>query len=110
MSQISYSMTVGLPAATKDSHMSRCVELLESETESLDQEGVEAMLRNMLGRLQARSGAIEMRFTYFVRKTAPTRFRRAKSAQLRGLLAARPIRGGAILVLGSRSSRTSRIQ
>lgn len=64
------SMTVGLPAATKGTHMSRFIELLEARTEALDQEGFKRILLEMLDKLEARSGTIEMRFTYFVRKTA----------------------------------------
>jgi GTP cyclohydrolase FolE2 len=65
------SMTVGLPAVTKGTHMSRFVELLEARTEALDQERFRTILLDMLERLDARSGSIEMRFPYFVRKTAP---------------------------------------
>lgn len=65
------SMTVGLPAATKGTHMSRFIELLEARTEALDQAGFKAILLDMLKRLEAVSGAIEMRFPYFVRKIAP---------------------------------------
>ncbi|MGH8771740.1 MAG: GTP cyclohydrolase FolE2 [Burkholderiales bacterium] len=65
------SMTVGLPAVTKGTHMSRFIELLEAWTEALDQQGFRAILLDMLERLEARSGAIEIRFPYFVKKTAP---------------------------------------
>jgi GTP cyclohydrolase FolE2 len=65
------SMTVGLPAVTKGTHMSRFIELLEAQAEALDQEGFRTILLDMLERLEARSGSIEMRFPYFVRKTAP---------------------------------------
>lgn len=66
------SLTVGLPAAVKGTHMSRFVELLEAQqSRSLDQAGFKAMLFDMLDRLDADSGAIEMRFTYFAQKTAP---------------------------------------
>ena len=65
------SMTIGLPAVTKGTHMSRFIELLEVQTKALDQEGFKAIVLDMLERLEARSGAIEMRFPYFVRKTAP---------------------------------------
>jgi GTP cyclohydrolase IB len=65
------SMTVGLPAVTKGTHMSRFIELLEAQTEALDQERFKMILLNMLERLEARSGSIEMRFPYFVKKTAP---------------------------------------
>ncbi len=65
------SMTVGLPAVTKGTHMSRFIELLEAHTEALDQEGFKAIVFDILERLEAHSGAIEMRFPYFVKKTAP---------------------------------------
>lgn len=51
--------------------MSRFIELLEARTDALDQPGFKAMLLDMLERLEASSGMIEMRFPYFVQKTAP---------------------------------------
>ena len=66
-----FSMTVGLPAITKGIHMSRFVELLELQTQALDQHGFKSLLLDMLARLDARSGTIEMRFPYFMRKIAP---------------------------------------
>ena len=65
------SMTVGLAATTKGTHMSRFVELLEAQAIPLDPEGFKDLLLAMLERLEARSGSIEMRFPYFVRKSAP---------------------------------------
>jgi GTP cyclohydrolase IB len=65
------SMTVDLPALTKGTHMSRFIELLEARTEALDQRGFKTIVLDMLDRLEARSGSIEMRFPHFVRKTAP---------------------------------------
>jgi GTP cyclohydrolase FolE2 len=65
------SLTVGLPATAKGTHMSRFIELLEAQTEALDQAGFKRILLDMLDRLEARSGAIEMRFPYFAKKTAP---------------------------------------
>jgi GTP cyclohydrolase FolE2 len=64
-------MTVGLPAATRGTHMSRFIELLEAQTEALNQAGFKMILFDILKRLGARSGSIEMRFPYFVRKAAP---------------------------------------
>ena len=64
-------MTVGLPAATRGTHMSRFIELLEAQTEALNQAGFKMILLDILKRLGARSGSIEMRFPYFVRKAAP---------------------------------------
>jgi GTP cyclohydrolase I len=50
------SMTVGLPAITKGTHMSRFIELLEARSEALDQAGFKTLLLDMLERLDARSG------------------------------------------------------
>lgn len=65
------SMTVGLPASAKGTHMSRFVEVLAAHTGVLDQAGFQALVRNMLRRLDADSGAIQMTFPFFIRKTAP---------------------------------------
>lgn len=67
----SFTMTVGLAAQVKGTHMSRFIELLEAQHQPLDQAGFLAMLDAMLERLGAASGAIEMQFPYFVRKSAP---------------------------------------
>ncbi len=67
----SFTMTVGLAAQVKGTHMSRFIELLEARDQPLDRAGFMAMLDAMLERLGASSGAIEMRFPYFVRKRAP---------------------------------------
>lgn len=67
----SFSMTVSLPASAKGTHMSRFVELLEAQTEALDQRRFRSLLLRMIDRLEADSGTVEMRFPYFVKKTAP---------------------------------------
>ena len=67
----SLTMTVGLSAASKGTHMSRFIELLEASTAPLDQAGFATTVAAMLQRLEARTGSIEMRFPYFVKKTAP---------------------------------------
>lgn len=66
-----FAMTVGLEATEKGTHMSRFVELLEARTEPLSMRGFKTLLLETLQRLNAPSGAIEMRFPYFVRKAAP---------------------------------------
>lgn len=66
-----FSMGVGLAAAAKGTHMSRFVELLEAQKRPLDQRAFKSLVLDMLRRLEARSGEIEMRFPYFVTKTAP---------------------------------------
>lgn len=65
------SLTVGLSAAAKGTHMSRFVELLEESLEAMDRKRFKALVIDMLERLDAESGTIEMRFPYFARKTAP---------------------------------------
>lgn len=65
------SMTVGLPADVKGTHMSRFIEMLEAQHAPLDRRGFTAMAFNMLERLKAHSGVIEMQFPYFMKKTAP---------------------------------------
>jgi len=64
-------MTVGLPSEVKGTHMSRFVEILEGRRGILTQDGIFRMLDEMLLRLEARSGRIELVFPYFIRKTAP---------------------------------------
>ena len=65
------AMTVGLPPEVKGTHMSRFIELLEVRRGALTQDGLFAMLGEMLLRLDAASGRIELTFPYFIRKTAP---------------------------------------
>jgi GTP cyclohydrolase I len=65
------ALTVGLPPEVKGTHMSRFVELLEAPRGALDSAGILAMLAEMLVRLDARSGRIELSFPYFIRKAAP---------------------------------------
>ena len=65
-----YSMTVALPPSAKGTHMSRFVELLEAHG-PLDARRFRAMVHDMLHRLGAARGTIEMAFPYFARKAAP---------------------------------------
>jgi len=66
-----FSMTVGLAAVEKGTHMSRFVELLEAQTEALSPSRFRTTVADMLDRLDASSETIEMQFPYFVRKSAP---------------------------------------
>jgi GTP cyclohydrolase FolE2 len=66
-----FSMSVALSPTVKGTHMSRFIALLERQTESLDTAGFRALASAMLKRLNASRGTIEMRFPYFVTKTAP---------------------------------------
>ena len=65
------ALTVGLPPEVKGTHMSRFVELLEGHSGALTQDGLFHLLEEMLLRLDATSGRIELAFPYFIRKTAP---------------------------------------
>ena len=64
-------MTVSLPPEVKGTHMSRFVEILEAERDPLDLSGLQVMFVEMLERLEASEGRIEMAFPYFLRKAAP---------------------------------------
>ncbi|MBV6304971.1 GTP cyclohydrolase FolE2 [Candidimonas humi] len=64
-------MTVGLSAASKGTHMSRFIEVLEARPDIAGQAGLRTLVYDMLARLGASSGCIEMSFPYFVRKSAP---------------------------------------
>lgn len=65
------AMSVGLPPEVKGTHMSRFVELLEARRGLLSQDGLFRILEEMLVRLEAQSGRIELAFPYFIRKAAP---------------------------------------
>jgi GTP cyclohydrolase FolE2 len=66
-----FDMYVGLPPDVKGTHMSRFVELLEAHAAALDYSTVQRLLRDMLDRLGADHGELEIRFPYFIRKPAP---------------------------------------
>ena len=66
-----FNMYVGLPHNFKGTHMSRFVEILNSHEREISVENFPAMLRDMVARLEAESGHIEMNFPYFINKTAP---------------------------------------
>ena len=71
MTVASVDMYVGLPADQKGTHMSRFVEVLEGHGRELSTAGFAAMFDYMLERLDAETGYVEMRFPYFLEKTAP---------------------------------------
>ena len=66
-----FNMYVGLPHNFKGTHMSRFVEILNSHEREISVENFPAMLREMVNRLEAETGHIEMIFPYFINKTAP---------------------------------------
>ena len=66
-----FNMYVHLPHNFKGTHMSRFVEILNSHEREISVESFETILREMVERLEAESGRIEMSFPYFVNKAAP---------------------------------------
>jgi GTP cyclohydrolase I len=66
-----FNMYVHLPHNFKGTHMSRFVEILNQHEREISVESFESILQEMVARLEAQSGYIEMSFPYFVNKTAP---------------------------------------
>jgi GTP cyclohydrolase I len=66
-----FNMYVGLPHHFKGTHMSRFVEILNAHEREITVESFQVMLREMVERLEAEEGVIEMSFPYFVDKAAP---------------------------------------
>jgi GTP cyclohydrolase I len=67
----SFNMYVYLPHHFKGTHMSRFIEILNGYEREISVESFEHMLRQMVSRLEAQSGHVEMNFPYFVNKKAP---------------------------------------
>ena len=63
-------MTVALPHHQKGTHMSRFIHLL-NETAVLDPATFAALHAEMLNRLNAQEGSIELTFPFFIKKQAP---------------------------------------
>jgi GTP cyclohydrolase IB len=66
-----FDMYVFLPQHFKGTHMSRFVEILNSHERAISVQSFEGILREMCQRLEAESGYLEMKFPYFINKTAP---------------------------------------
>ena len=66
-----FNMYVHLPQHFKGTHMSRFVEILNMNDRAISIESFETILREMVSRLEAESGHVEMTFPYFVNKAAP---------------------------------------
>jgi len=66
-----FNMYVGLPHNFKGTHMSRFVEILNGHEREISVESFPAMLAEMVERLEAETGHIEMNFPYFINKAAP---------------------------------------
>ena len=67
----SFNMYVHLPHHFKGTHMSRFIEILSAHEREITVESFQVMLREMVERLEAEEGHIEMSFPYFVDKAAP---------------------------------------
>jgi len=66
-----FNMYVGLPHHFKGTHMSRFVEILNAHEREITVETFQQMLREMVDKLEAEEGIIEMSFPYFIEKKAP---------------------------------------
>src|SRR3954453_9602819 len=66
-----FNMYVGLPHQFKGTHMSRFVEILNAHEREITVETFQVMLREMVEKLEAEEGRIEMAFPYFIEKKAP---------------------------------------
>jgi GTP cyclohydrolase I len=67
----SFNMYVVLPHQFKGTHMSRFVEILEAHEREITVDSFQTMLMEMVERLEAKEGRIEMSFPYFIDKAAP---------------------------------------
>src|SRR3990172_8741547 len=67
----SFNMYVRLPHHFKGTHMSRFVEILNAHEREISVDTFKRMLGEMMQKLEAQSGHIEMSFPYFVNKAAP---------------------------------------
>jgi GTP cyclohydrolase I len=66
-----FNMYVGLPHQFKGTHMSRFVEILSAHEREITVETFKVMLQEMVDKLEAEEGRIEMTFPYFIDKAAP---------------------------------------
>jgi GTP cyclohydrolase I len=66
-----FNMYVNLPHHFKGTHMSRFVEILNAHEREISVETFQVMMGEMITRLEAESGVIEMSFPYFINKSAP---------------------------------------
>jgi GTP cyclohydrolase IB len=66
-----FNMYVGLPHHFKGTHMSRFVEILSAHEREITVDSFQAMVKEMVAKLEAREGVVEMAFPYFIDKAAP---------------------------------------
>jgi len=67
----SFNMYVGLPHHFKGTHMSRFVEILSAHEREITVDSFQVMVKEMVAKLEAEEGVVEMTFPYFVEKSAP---------------------------------------
>lgn len=67
----SVTMSVGVPADRKGAHMSRFVQVIQQGGASISVRSLDELARDMIDRLDARDGNIELTFAYFMTKAAP---------------------------------------
>jgi len=61
-------MTVMLPSNVKGTHMSRFLEVLQNHHEPLNFASIKTMMVNMLNRLEAEEGHLDLRMPLFLKK------------------------------------------
>ena len=66
-----FNMYVQLPHNFKGTHMSRFVEIINHNSREISVENFPVILNEMVHKLEAEAGHIEMTFPYFVNKSAP---------------------------------------
>ena len=66
-----FNMYVGLPHQFKGTHMSRFVEILNAHEREISVNAFQLMVDEMVVKLEAQTGHIEMTFPYFINKAAP---------------------------------------
>jgi GTP cyclohydrolase IB len=66
-----FNMYVGLPHHFKGTHMSRFVEILNAHEREITVDSYQLMVREMVAKLEAEEGVVEMTFPYFIDKAAP---------------------------------------
>jgi GTP cyclohydrolase I len=65
------SLSVGLPHHFKGTHMSRFIEVVHEHRDQVDMETLPAIVAALRERLEAERARIEVRFPYFVERSAP---------------------------------------
>ncbi len=66
-----FDMNVRLAHNVKGTHMSRFVEILETNPEPFSARSLATLLETMVARLEVAEGRIEMQFPFFIEKAAP---------------------------------------